>query len=503
MITRLKKHFDFHPPVFYPAVIVIVLFVIAALLFGEPLEQHLSRIQEWLFNNFGWFIILSVNVFLILLLVFAFGKFGKIRIGGKDTQPEFSFFAWFSMLFTAGMGSGILFFGVAEPIIHFSNPPIPVESAGEAATNAMQFTYLHFGIHGWAIYLIVGLAIAFFTFNRKTPLTVSATFTPLLAGKSGLFLGSLIDTVAVVATLFGVALSLGVATQLITDGLDSLFGITNTMGLKLTVVIVITSGATVSVVLGLKKGIRKLSSFNTWLAIVLLFTMLFFGPTVFILDSFVENTGVYFQNLISLGTWTETSLSQNWQNNWTLFYWVWWIAWAPFVGIFIARISKGRTIKEFITVGLIAPVVFTFFWFAVFGGSALHLELEGVGVLATKVGENSAVGFFEMIRSYAVPWVVSLAFLILAAIFFTTSSDSASLVNDYLSSGGNTNPPKGQRIFWALTEGFIAAILISFGGLEAINGVVTLSGFPFLIILLLMCYSLYKGLREEHSNLKE
>ncbi len=499
---RRKKYFDIHPPVFYPAVLVIVIFVIAALLFSESLEQHLSWIQEQLFTNFGWLIIGSVNFFLVVLLVFAFGKFGKIRIGGKDAKPEFRFFSWFSMLFTAGLGSGILFFSVAEPVSHFNNPPVPVENKAEAAANAMKFTYLHFGLHGWGIYLIVGLAIAFFTFNRKAPLTISATFKPLMGVRSASFFGPLIDTVAVVATLFGVALSLGIATQLMADGLNSLFGIANTLALQLSVIAVITLGATVSVVLGLKKGVRRLSNLNISLALILLGLMLFLGPTVFILDSFVENTGDYLQELAALGSWTEAGLAQSWQNNWTLFYWVWWIAWAPFVGMFIARISKGRTIREFISVGLIAPVILTFFWFAVFGGSALHLEIEGIGELATKVGENPAAGFFEMLRNYPFSWITSLAFLILAAIFFTTSSDSASLVNDYLSSGGKTNPPKGQRIFWAVTEGIIAAILISFGGLGAINGVVTLSGFPFLIILLIMCYSLYKGLREEYRNMK-
>ena len=502
MMKRLKKHFDFYPPVFYPAVGIIILFLIVALLFGEPFEENVSQLQEQLFNNFGWLIIGSVNFFLVLLLIFAFGKFGKIRIGGKDAKPEFSFFAWFSMLFTAGMGSGALFFSVAEPVIHFNNPPLPVENNAEAAVNAMKFAYLHHGFHGWSFYLIIGLAVAFFHFNRQGPLTISAAFTPVLRGRSALFWGALIDITAVIATLFGVALSLGIAAQLIANGLNKLFGLADTLALQLTIIITITLRATISVVLGLKRGIRVLSKLNIRLALILMFMMLVLGPTAFIFDSFVQNTGAYLQDLITLGTRTEAGLTGNWQNKWTLFYWVWWIAWAPFVGIFLARISKGRTVRSFIISGLVAPVALLFFWYAVFGGSALHLEMEGIGDLANSVKENPAAGFFTMISQYPLSWINSLAFLILGAIFFTTSSDSASLVNDYLTSGGNTNPPKGQRIFWAVTEGIVAIILLSFGGFGAINGVVTLSGFPFLIVLLIMCYSLYKGLKQEYLNLK-
>lgn len=499
-MSYLKKYFGFYPPVFFPATGFIILFLISALLYDEVLEKSASWLQEQLFTHVGWFIILSVNFFLVLLFVIALGKFGKIRIGGQEAKPEFSFFAWCSMLFTAGMGSGTLFFSIAEPITHFSNPPLPVTSDAEAASNAIKFAYLHHGFHGWSLYLLIGLSVAFFHFNRKGSLTMSAALVPILRGRFVTFWSSLVNIIAVIATLFGVALSLGIAAELIADGLHNLFGIKNTLQLQLIAIGIITLGSTTSVVLGLKKGIKVLSNFNMRLALLLMFVMLFLGPTSFILDSFVQNTGAYLQDFIFLSSYSEAGVEENWQNQWTLFYWVWWIAWAPFAGIFLAKISKGRTVKQFILGGLIAPVTLAFFWYGVFGGSALHLEMESIGNLSGIVEENAASGFFAMLSHYPFPWMTSFAFLLLGIIFFMTSSDSASLVNDYLTSGGNPNPSKGQRIFWAVTEGIVAAILLSFGGFGVINGIVTLTGFPFLMVMFVMSYSLYKGLKQEYQH---
>lgn len=489
-----NKYFDFYAPVFYPTVLVIGFFIILSLALPTHFETYLKQLHHQICDNFGSLIMLTVNFFLCFCLFCAFSRFGNIKIGGKNAQVEFSSFAWFAMLFTAGIGSGALFFSVAEPISHYANPPVEVASNTEAAANAMKWALLHHGVHGWAIYTTVGLVLAFFTFNRNLPLTISATFRPLLGKLSEGFLGHLVDIITVTANLFGVSLSLVIATQLLSNGLNQVIGLPDTIAVQLIILSLITIGATVSVILGLKKGVRVLSEINIRLAIVLLLGMLFIGPTVFILDSFVENTGAYLQNFIELSTWTEAYRSQNWQNSWTLFYWIWWMAWAPFVGIFIARISRGRTIREFVVSSVFLPCLAMFIWYAVFGSAALHIELQGIGSLAENVQNNAASGFFTMLTYYPYSQVTSIVFLILAAIFFITSSDSASLVNDMITNGGKLESPKGQRIFWAVTEGVVAAILLSFGGYGVIKGVVTIFGFAFMFVLVGMTWSFYKEL---------
>jgi len=493
-MNHKSRYFDIQPLVFYPALFFIGLFVAVALIGGEQLEQAVKIIHHQICDNFGWAIILSVNVILVGCLILAFGPFGKIRLGGKDAVPEFSFIAWFSMLLTAGLGGGILFFSVAEPISHFTNPPIGTAGSAEAAQNAMLWTFLHFGLHGWSIFAIVGVAVAYFTFNKGLPLTMKSAFTPLLGNKTNGLIGNMIDIATIFANLFGVALTLSTAAQLIANGLYKLFGIADSLGLQLVIVFLLTAAAATSLALGLSKGIKVLSRFNIQLAIVLLLVILLIGPTVFILDSFIQNTGTYFQSIIELGTWTETYQSTKWQNDWTTFYWIWWIAWAPFIGIFIARISKGRTIKEFVLTVMMAPTLLVFFWFSVFGNAALHLEMQTSGILSNSVQENPASGFFEMISYYPLSSITSIGFLLLASTFFITSSDSASLVNDFISSGGKMETPKGQRIFWAVTEGLIAMVLLSFGGLGVINGIVTLVGFLFMWVILGMCWSFFKEL---------
>ncbi len=489
-----NKHFDFYAPVFYPSLLIIVLFIGIAVAIPEQLQSYLKQIHNQICDNFGWLIILVANFFLVFCLYCAFSRIGKVRIGGKNTQAEFSTFAWFAMLFTAGMSSGALFFSVAEPITHFLSPAVGSPSKEAAASQAMVFSMFHRGFHGWAIYLSAGLVLAFFTFNKGLPLTISTTLQPIFKAKSKGILSHLIDISTILANLFGVALALVIAVQLFSDGLNKVFGLPDGLPLQLTTLSLITLGATISVVLGLKKGIQILSSFNLKLAIVLLMALLFVGPTTFILDGFVENMGIYLQDFIQLSTWTEAYLDQSWQNSWTLFYWIWWIAWSPFVGLFLARISKGRTVKEFMLGGLIMPTLAMFLWYSVFGGAALHLELNGIGNLGESVKDNAASGFFTMISYYPFSQALSIAFLVLAAVFFITSSDSASLVNDIISSGGKLESPKAQRIFWAVTEGLVAAILLSFGGYGVINGVVTLFGFVFMFVLLAMCYSVYKSI---------
>ena len=501
MSKRLRAYFDIHAPVFYPASLIILLFIGLTLLIGKPMEAVFARLSQEMTGKTGWLFVFGVNFFVVFSLYLALGKFGRIRLGGAEARPDFSLFAWFAMLFSAGMGIGLLFFSVAEPVMHFSNPPLPVSSPNEAVRNAFKFTFLHYGLHAWAIYAVVGLALAFFTFNKHLPLTIRSVFYPLLGDRIYGWPGHLTDIVAVVATLFGLATSLGFGVQQVSAGLSHLFGTPDTIGVQVILIVVITLGATASVVLGLDKGVRVLSEFNMRLGLFFLVMMLVIGPTVFLLDGFIQNTGAYLQDMIRLGTWTEAYTGTDWQNNWTVFYWAWWISWSPFVGMFIARVSRGRTIREFVLGVLIVPSLLTFLWMTVFGGSALSLVMDGATVISEAVNQNIATALFVMLEQYPLAEFMSVLGIVLVMSFFVTSSDSGSLVIDSITSGGKLDAPVGQRIFWALSEGAVAGTLLLGGGLAALQTAAVTTGLPFAIILFVMCFSLYKGLQEEWDKL--
>lgn len=466
---RKNKYFDIHPPVFYPSAALILIFIVMTLLIGEPMENIFAQIQTAVSDNAGWFLVLSVNIFVIYAIYLAFSRFGNIRLGGKDAKPEFSTFAWFAMLFSAGMGIGLLFFSVAEPIFHFANPPRAVINEAAAARNAMKYTLLHWGLHAWAIYALVGLSLAFFAFNKKLPLTIRSVFYPILGERIYGRFGDAIDVVAVVATLFGLATSLGFGVQQVASGLHHLFGFPNTVWAQVTLIVVITLAATISVVSGLHNGVRILSELNMRLGLLFLILLLVIGPTVLLLDGFVQNTGAYLQSLLEIGTWTETYTQTSWQNDWTVVYWAWWISWSPFVGIFIARVSKGRTVKEFVLGVLLVPTLLSIFWFSVFGGAALYLELNEIGNIAVAVNEDISTALFVMLEQFPLNFITSFIGIILVTSFFVTSSDSGSLVIDSITSGGKLDAPVGQRIFWALSEGAVAATLLIGGGLQALQ----------------------------------
>lgn len=503
-MDRKPPYFDVHGPVFYPAAIIIFIFIIVTLSVGSPMAHVFQNIQTGVSNYAGWLLVMAVNIFVIYAIFLAFSKFRDIRIGGKDAKPEFSTFAWFSMLFSAGMGIGLLFFSVAEPILHFVNPPYEVESQAAAARNAMKFTFLHWGLHAWAIYALLGLALAFFTFNQKLPLSIRSVFFPLVGNHIYRTFGDVIDVIAVVATLFGLATSLGFGVQQISAGLHYLFGFPDTVGFQVILIGLITAAATWSVVSGLHHGVRILSELNMRLGLVFLILVLAIGPSFNLLDGFVQNVGNYVQSFFELGTWRETYTNTKWQNDWTLFYWAWWISWSPFVGIFIARVSKGRTVGEFLLGVLLVPTLLTFFWFSVFGGSALYLELHGIGNIAASVQDNIATALFQMLEAFPLSKITSGIGIVLVISFFVTSSDSGSLVIDGITSGGKLNAPVGQRIFWAVAEGVVAATLLLGGGLKALQTAALTTGLPFTIILLIMCYSLWLGLEAEHQrNLKK
>jgi len=495
-----NKYFDFYPPVFLPAAILIILFISITLIVGDPMEQIFDRVQNGIVDNAGWLLVLAVNVFVVICLVFAFSRFGSLRLGGPFAKPDFSTFAWFSMLFSAGMGIGLLFFSVAEPITHFNTPPVPFADQAERANNAFTYTFLHWGLHAWAVYALIGLGLAFMTFNRRQPLTIRSLFYPLFGDRVHGPVGNIIDIIAVVATLFGLATSLGFGVQQVAAGLDHLFGLPNTVWMQVALIGIITLAATASVVAGLDKGVRVLSELNMRLGLIFLIVMLIIGPTIFLLDGYIQNTGRYFQQIISLGTWTETYTGGKWQNDWSVFYWAWWISWSPFVGMFIARVSKGRTIREFILGVLLVPTLLTFLWMSVFGGSAMFLEINGIGNISTAVDEDISTALFVMLEEFPLNFVTSLLGIVLVTSFFVTSSDSGSLVIDSITAGGKLDAPVGQRIFWALSEGGVAATLLLGGGLAALQTAATITGLPFALLLLIMSYSLYLGLKEEYEE---
>ncbi|WKN32219.1 BCCT family transporter [Porifericola rhodea] len=496
----INKYFDIHAPVFWPAAIITVLFITVTLIVGDPMEEVFTSIQTGISDYAGWFFIICVNVFLFFVLYLAFSKTGSIRFGGQDAEPEFSTLAWFSMLFSAGMGIGILFWSVAEPMYHFQSPPYGEGGTVEAAKVAMNMTFLHWGLHAWGIYALVGAALAFFAFNKKMPLTIRSVFYPLLGERVHGPIGNIIDVIAVVATLFGLATSLGFGVQQVNAGLDYLFGIEVSVMTQVILIIAITLAATASVVLGIDKGVRVLSELNIRIAGLFLIFMIILGPTIYIFDGFVQNTGNYLQSILRLGFWTENYQQTEWQNSWTVFYWAWWISWSPFVGMFIARISRGRTVKEFVLGVLIIPSLLTFLWLSAFGGSGLYVELEGIANISDSVQENVATALFVLMEQFPGSFVTSLVGVVLVIFFFVTSSDSGSLVVDSITSGGKLDAPVGQRVFWANAEGAVAAVLLLGGGLSALQTAAITTGLPFAFVLLIMCYSLYKGLHQEYRE---
>ncbi|MCL6219580.1 BCCT family transporter [Zunongwangia pacifica] len=490
-------------PVFFSSSIIIIASIVLTLIYEKKAEKVFENVQNYVANNGGWFFVLVVNIFLGFMIYLAFSKFGNLRIGGQNAKPEFKTASWFAMLFSAGMGIGLLFWSIAEPINHFNEPPMAEGGTVEAAREAMSFTFLHWGFHAWGIYALVGLALAYFTYTRGLPLTIRSVFYPFIGDKIHGWMGNVIDIFAVLATLFGLATSLGFGVQQIAAGVDHVFGITNDITTQIIIIAGITAIATLSVVLGVDKGVRILSEWNMRIAVLLLILVLVLGPTIFIFQSFVQNTGNYFSDFLMISTWTESFTGTKWQNNWTVFYWGWWIAWSPFVGTFIARVSKGRTIREFVLGVLIVPSLITFFWISAFGSASIQQVLGGDNAIVEAVNDDVATALFVFLEQFPLATVLNVVGVILIAGFFVTSSDSGSLVVDSLTSGGKIDAPVGQRIFWAVAEGTIAAVLLVGGGLQALQTASIVTGLPFAFILLVMCYSLYKGLKEDMRKLNK
>lgn len=487
---------DVHPYVFFISAAVIILFVVLTLVFESKVDNLFNIIQQGVANYAGWFFVATMNIILIFVISLLLGRFGDIRLGGEGARPEFSTLSWFAMLFSAGMGIGLLFYGVAEPMFHFVSSPLATPGTPEAARKAMDFTFLHWGLHPWAIYALVGLSLAFFSFNRNLPLSIRSVFYPLLGERIYKWPGNVIDIMATVATMFGVATSLGLGVQQVNAGLHYLLNTPQTLPIQLLLIAGITALATWSVVRGLDSGIRRLSEINVIVALALLLFVLLVGPTLFIFNALVENIGYYVQNFAQLSTWNETYDNTAWQNGWTVFYWGWWISWSPFVGMFIARVSYGRTVREFIKGVLFVPTLVTFIWMTAFGDSALNIEMFGSGGIAAAVQDNIPVSLFVLLEHFPLDTITAALAVVLVVTFFVTSSDSGSLVIDIITAGGNPDPPKPQRIFWAVMEGMVAAALLIGGGLAALQTAAITTGLPFAVILLGMCYALHKGMTE-------
>jgi choline/glycine/proline betaine transport protein len=493
--------FDVHPHVTFLSAGILVLFIVLTLMFKQDASELFKAALSAITSTTGWFMILVSNLFIISALYFALSKFGRIRIGGNDAKPEFSTLAWYAMLLSAGMGIGLMFWSVGEPMFHYSSPsPMfgDIEPATpEAAQAAMGVTYFHWGLHPWAMYAIVGLGLAFFAYNRGLPLTIRSIFYPLLGEKIYGFWGNLIDVLSVLATLVGLATSLGLGVKQINAGLNYLFEIDISVTVQVTLIAVITGVATMSVLAGLDSGVKRLSQANMILAALFMLFLLVVGPTVFILGGFTQNLGYYLTIFPELSLWTETFRETNWQGSWTVFYWSWWISWSPFVGMFIARISKGRTVKEFVFGVIMIPTLLSFIWMSVFGGSALFLQANNIADIVAAVNEDVATAMFVMLNHFPLAGILSLVAVILVAIFFVTSSDSGSLVVDHLTSGGKLDSPTTQRVFWAVMEGAIAAVLLIGGGLTTLQTASVSTGLPFAIVLLIGVYSLYVGFSQE------
>jgi choline/glycine/proline betaine transport protein len=519
--TNIQRFgFDIHPIVFPIALLLIGAFIAATIGLGEDAAGAYTWLFNFIGDNFGWFYLLSVNVFIVVLLYFAFSKFGSIKIGGVEAEKEFSDFSWMAMLFSAGMGIGLMFFSVLEPVFYFTSPPgfwgVEAES-GAAASAAMAQTFFHWGFHPWAIYGLVGLGLAFFSFNRGLPLTFRSIFWPLLGERIYGWPGHIIDLVTVFATLFGLATSLGLGVAQVNRGLSyvggnmlGLFSLDTGVGIQILLIAGITLIATASVAAGLDGGVKRLSTLNLYLMLVLLGFLLLVGPTIFILGAWVEGLGAYLGNVMNLGFFRGAmGAGGGTVTGWTVFYWGWWIAWSPFVGMFIARISKGRTVRQFVLGVLFLPAAFSTIWLTTFGGSALAPSLleGGSGAIVNAYNELGygtfeTLGMFVTLEQYPLGAITGGLATLLVITFFVTSSDSGSLVIDHLTSGGKHDVPKTQRIFWAITEGAVAALLLWGGGLDALQTAAITTGLPFAFILTLMCYTVYLGLSNEYEILE-
>ena len=498
-LTRIDQHLN--RPVFYLSSLSILVLVLFALIAPHTANVFFADLQSTIIENGSWFYVVSVAIILIAVLYLGFSSFGDIRLGPDHCKPDFSLPTWLSMLFAAGMGIGLMFFGVAEPVMHFLAPPTATAGTTEAVQEAMKMTFFHWGLHAWAIYAVVGLILAYFSFRLNLPLTLRSALYPMIGDRIYGWAGHTVDILAVVSTVFGIATSLGLGAAQINSGLHYLFDLDESVSVQIYLMIGIIAIAVVSVATGLDKGIRRLSELNMVLAIALLLFILILGPTVFLLTAYVQNTGAYLSDIVrntfNLFAYDKT----DWIGGWTIFYWGWWLAWAPFVGLFIARISRGRTIREFVIGVLVIPTAFTLFWMTVFGNSAIDLiYIQGVDKLGDMVSTNAPVALFVFLENFPFQQMLSFIATLMVVVFFVTSCDSGAMVVDMLCSHGKNDTPVWQRIYWAVGVGLVSGILLIAGGLNALQTMTIATALPFAIILLLSLVGLIKALRVENHK---
>ncbi|WP_244147367.1 glycine betaine uptake BCCT transporter [Desulfovermiculus halophilus] len=468
------------------------------------LERYSSLIHEYIIETFGWGYMISALAFLVFNIWFALSKYGNIRLGKDSEKPQYSYFGWFSMLFAAGMGIGLIFWGVAEPMSHYLNPPEYLAGQSDGAAKfAMKYSFFHWGVHPWAVYITMSLAIAYFSFRRGMPPLISSCFYPLIGERIYGVFGYCIDILAVFATVFGIVTSLGLGAMQITTGLGEVFHFRPDFQAQVTVIAVVTVLFMISSMTGLDKGIQILSKTNILLAVTLLGFMLLVGPTAYILNVFTNTVADYLSGLFNMSLSTNPFQGYAWTQSWTIFYWAWWIAWSPFVGLFVASISRGRTIREFILGALLVPTLLTFLWFSVFGGAAFFLEIQEGAHIAKAVSENISVGMFRLYAHYPFSTLLTLITILLLAVFFVTSADSATYVLSMMTSQGNLYPSPAKKIVWGLMVSATAVILLYSGGLEALQKMAIAAALPFTVIMLFLCRSLVKGLRYEFKYLRD
>ncbi|MDE0620077.1 MAG: BCCT family transporter [Bryobacterales bacterium] len=489
---------DVHNPVFVVSSLTIIAFVAGALAFRDTVAGAFEALYVWLTSTFDWAFMAAGNLLVLFCLLIVVSPLGRIRLGGPDAKPDYSTWSWTAMLFAAGIGIGLMFFGVAEPIEHFRNPPFGVhaQETATAQSLAVAAAIFHWGVHPWAMYAVAALALAFAAYNLGLPLTLRSAFYPVLGDAVWRRPGHLIDILAVFATLFGLATSLGLGAEQTAAGLEHLFGVPATDTTKVMLIVVITSVALASVVAGMNKGVKRLSQANLLLALLLLLFVLAVGPTLDLLSGFVFSVGHYIAAIGPLSSWVGRD-DLDFMHGWTTFFWAWWFSWSPFVGLFIARVSRGRTVRGLVGGMLVVPVLLSALWMNAFGGTALshYLDQGRTGVVDAVQAQQPELALFIMLEALPLASVTSCIGIVLVIVFFVTSSDSGSLVIDTITAGGKLDAPIVQRIFWCTFEGIVAITLLVSGGLVALQTAALITGFPIALMLVAMCWSSWRGLR--------
>ncbi len=487
--------------VFSVSLAVVAAMIAAGAVFPDRFDRFATAIHGRILTYFSWGYTIAPLLFLVFSVLLAFSRYGTVKLGRQYEKPQYSYFAWFSMLFAAGMGIGLVFWGVSEPLINYVNPPKGVaDSSSEAARFAMRHAFFHWGLQPWAIYIVMSLTIAYFCFRRGMPPLISSGLYPLLGQRIYGSVGALVDILAVVAVVVGIATSLGLGTMQIASGLAYVLPVPDALRTWIAIVAVVTVLYMISALRGLDRGIQVLSRLNMLVAAALLLCVLLVGPTAFILNVLISTTGEYFASLLTMSTDARPFEGYAWTRKWTLFFWATWISWSPFVGLFVASISRGRTIREFVLGALLVPTLLTFVWFAVFGGAALDLELNRGVEVAAATANNVSKGLFRVLEHYPMSAVLTAVALLLLAVFFVTSADSSTLVLAMLTSGGDLRPPAYRKVFWGVVQSSAAVVLLAVGGLEALRMVAISTALPFMIVMFFLCYTLWKALSYEHEH---